>query len=145
MNYAADRAAKVGWDDPVAAFASTAETLWWIGVVHEQVRENYPEAYEKALTFETPSIETLLGGLRYARNRITHAVDEVRYLEAQALSPDGFNASWTWKSVPPRTDGKHPDGHADYETIVAGHLVQFTLVRALTFLRSAAYRAQHPA
>jgi hypothetical protein len=42
-------------------------------------------------------------------------------------------------------DGKHPDGHADYETIVAGHLVQSTLVRALAFLRSAVYRAEHPA
>jgi hypothetical protein len=142
MNAAADRAAKVGWNEPVMAFAATAETLWWIGVVHEQVRDNYPDVYEQVVSEESPSILTLLNGLRYARNRVTHAVDEVRYLEGRALGPDGFGAAWFWQSVPPRVDGRQPDEHDDYEKIVAGKLVQSTLVRALRFLRTAAWRAE---
>ena len=98
--------------------------------------------YEQVVSEESPSTLTLLNGLRYARNRVTHAVDEARYLEGRVLGPDGFGAAWFWQSVPPRVDGRQPDEHDDYEKIVAGKLVQSTLVRALTFLRTAAWRAE---
>ena len=41
----------------------------------------------------------MLRGLLFARNRITHEVDEIGYVIAKANRPDDFSADWTWQSL----------------------------------------------
>ena len=46
-------------------------------------------------------MQQLLDGLKFVRNRITHAVNEVGYISARAKNPSSFEAHWTWQSLPP--------------------------------------------
>jgi len=41
-----ERVRETGWDDPVGAYASVAETLFWVDVVDEQLKCKYRSHYE---------------------------------------------------------------------------------------------------
>lgn len=84
----------------------------------------------------------MLNGLLWVRNRITHEVDEVSYLMATAKSSQGFAAEWTWQPLPPRPVGKYqrPDGHAAYQSTVAGKSVVSTLLDVTVCLGQAMSR-----
>jgi hypothetical protein len=134
MQRGLERVRTIGWNDPVGAFAALGETLWWIAVVSDQLRARYPAPYAAALGQDGTATSELLTGLRFARNRITHVVDEVNFVAATATNPSGFEARWTWKSLPPRADGHAATGHAAYEHAVAGRTLTETLMPACLFL-----------
>ncbi len=102
MLRAFERVRATGWNDVVGQYAAVSETLFWIDIVEAQLREKYSRYYEAALDDQPSDIRPVLNGLLWARNRITHEVDEIRYLMATATSADSFAAEWTWQSLPPR-------------------------------------------
>lgn len=142
MQRALERVRSAGWNDPVGAFAAIGETLWWIGVIDEQMRTNYPAIYDASLANETSAMPQVLNGLRYIRNRITHAVDQVSYATATATNPRGFNAKWSWMPLPPRADGRQTAAHLEYEAVLASKSVSDTLIQAVIFLAASANRIQ---
>jgi hypothetical protein len=101
MDRAFERDRALGWNDPVGAYSATAETLFWIDVVDEQLRHNHRRHYEATLADERDDIRATLSGLLFARNRITHEVDEIGYVTAAVRRLDTFAASWTWQSLHP--------------------------------------------
>jgi hypothetical protein len=82
----------------------------------------------------------MLSGLRFARNRITHEVDEVGYVLAAAKQPDSFAATWTWQSLPPRPDERQTALHQLYQQAIAGRDVVATLLEVTVFLGAARNR-----
>jgi hypothetical protein len=116
--------------------------LFWIDIVEAQLRERYPHHYNAALDDQSSNVQPLLKGLLWARNRITHEVDEVQYLLATATSADSFAAAWTWQSIPPRPAGRYrdPDGHAAYESALVGKDVVDTLLDVTVCLGQAMAR-----
>jgi hypothetical protein len=82
----------------------------------------------------------MLSGLLFARNRITHEVDEVGYLLAEAKQPDGFAAAWTWQSLRPRPGQRQASLHRDYQETIAGRDVVETLLAVTVFLGAARNR-----
>jgi hypothetical protein len=140
MNRAFERVRSTGWNDPVGAYAAVAETLFWIQVVDDQIKEKYRPHYETMLAEQRDDVARMLCGLRFARNRITHVVDEIGYIIAKAKRPDGFSAAWTWQSLPPRPDEKQATLHRDYQDAIAGHDVVKTLLTVTVFLGAARTR-----
>ena len=69
----------------------------------------------------------MLAALCFARNRITHELDEVGYVFATAKRPDGCAAAWTRRSLPPRPGQRQAVLHGDYERAIAGRDVVKTL------------------
>ncbi len=137
MNRAVVRVQETGWNDPIGAYASVAETLYWIDVVDEQLRCKYKSHYEETLAEKTEGVARMMSGLLFARNRITHEVDQIGYLIATAKGPAGFAANWTWQSLPPRPGDRQGDRHGDYESAVAGRDVVVTLLAITVFLGQA--------
>ncbi len=129
-----ERVRETGWDDPIGAYASVAETLFWIDIVDEQLKCKYQPHYEATLVDQAEDVGPMLNGQLYARNRITHEVDQVGYLLATAKGPDGFGANWTWQSLPPRPRDRQADGHRAYEVALAGRDVVATLLSVTMFL-----------
>ena len=140
MNRAFERAREMGWNDPIGAYASVAETLFWIDVVDEQLRRKYQSHYDVTLAEQTEDVARMLTGLLFARNRITHEVDQVGYLLATAKGLDGFAANWTWQSLPPRPGDRQAGRYRDYEAVIAGCAVVATLLATTVFLGQTWYR-----
>jgi hypothetical protein len=142
MQRAFERVRSIGWNDVIGQYAAVAETLFWIDIVEAQLRDRYRPHYKAALNDQSSNVQPMLKGLLWARNRITHEVDEVQYLLATATSADSFAAAWTWQSIPPRPAGRYqdPDGHAAYESEVVGKDVVDTLLDATVCLGQAMAR-----
>lgn len=140
MYRALERAREKACNDPMGAYGSIAETLYWIDVVDTQLRSKYQSHYDMTLAVQTEDIARMLVGLHFARNRITHEVDQVGYLLATANGPDGFAANWTWQSLPPRPGHRQSDWHRDYEAVIAGRDVIATLLATTVFLGQARHR-----
>lgn len=134
MDRSFERVRSIGWNDPVGAYAAIAETLFWIDVVDNQLRTKYELHYEATLGEYHEDVASMLGGLRFARNRITHEVDEVGYVFATAKKPNGFDATWTWRSLSPRPGERQAVLHGDYERVIAGGDVVETLLIVTVFL-----------
>jgi hypothetical protein len=77
MQRALERVRSIGWNDVIGQYAAVAETLFWIDIVEAQLRKRYPQHYKAALDDQSSDVQPLLKGLLWARNRITHEVDEV--------------------------------------------------------------------
>lgn len=140
MNRAVVRVQETGWNDPSGAYASVAETLCWIDIVDEQLRRKYKSHYEGTLAEQTEDVTRMMSGLLFARNRITHEVDQIGYLLATAKGPTGFATNWTWQSLPPRPGDRQGDRHGDYEFAVAGRDVVTTLLAISVLLGNARNR-----
>jgi hypothetical protein len=142
MQRAVERVRSIGWNDTVGEYAAVAETLYWIDVVEHQLSGNHQVHYEAALADQPGDAAMLLRGLSFARNRITHEVDQVGYVLARAKGSEGFDAHWTWQSLPPRPPGPHQQAglHADYDAALVGKDVVETLLAALTCLGQAMSR-----
>jgi hypothetical protein len=140
MYRAFERVREAKSNDPIGAYAAVAETLFWIYVVREQLERKYRSHYEATLAEQTEDVARLLNGLMFARNRITHEVDQVGYILATAKGPDGFAANWTWQSLPPRPGDNQGDRHRDYEAVIAGRDVVATLLTTTVFLGQARNR-----
>jgi hypothetical protein len=140
MNRAFERAREIGWNDPIGAYASVAETLFWIDVVDEQLRCKYQSHYDATLDKQTEDVAGMLNGLLFARNRITHEVDQVGYILATAMGLHGFAANWTWQSLPPRPGDRQAHRYRDYEAVIAGHDVIATLLATTVFLGQVHHR-----
>jgi hypothetical protein len=128
MDRAFERVRSTGWNDPVGAYGALAETLSWISIVDEQLNQKYRFHYEVVLAEEGEDIRRMLSGLLFARNRITHEVDEVGYILAAAKEPDSFAAAWTWQSLSPRPGERQAALHRDYQEVLAGRDVVKTLL-----------------
>jgi hypothetical protein len=137
MYRAFERVRSTGWNDPVGEYAFVSETLFWVSVIDEQLRTKFLPHYETALAEHHEEMVRMLRGLRYARNRITHEVDGVAYVLAEAEGPDGFGANWTWQSLEPRPGERQSALHLDYEALIAGHDVVETLQTVTMFLGQA--------
>lgn len=142
MNAAADRLNKVRAEDPVAAFAAIGETVWWVTLVNDTLKNRYTDAYRYAGDHVTPPVEDLIDGLRSVRHRLGHEVDLVEIVEPIASRPDlgdGRITAWTWKHLPPpsRTRARDREGYEAYERAVAGHNIVYSFTSALCFLRMA--------
>ena len=140
MYRAFERVRETGSNDPIGAYASVAETLFWTNVVREQLEYKYRSHYEATLAEQTEDVAQIMSGLIFARNRITHEVDQVSYLLATAKGPDSFAAHWTWQFLPPRPGDRQSDRHRDYETVIAGRDVVATLSIVTIFLGQARNR-----
>lgn len=134
MDRSFERVRSIGWNDPVGAYAAIAETLFWIDVVDEHLRTRYQLHYRSTLGEQREDLALMLGGLRFARNRITPEVDEVGYVFAMAKRPHGFDATWTWRSLPPRPGERQAELHRHYERVIAGGDVVETLLIVTVFL-----------
>ena len=146
MYRAFERVRSTGWNDPVGAYAAVAETLFWIDVVDEQLKQKYRPHYDATLASEQEAVSRMLPGLLFARNRITHEVDEISYIIATAKRPDSFAAAWTWQSLRPRPGERQAALHHDYQEAIAGHDVVETLLTVTVFLGRAHNRMlQHGA
>lgn len=93
MNRAVVRVQETGWNVPIGAYASVAETLFWFDDVDEQLRCRYKSHYEETLVERTEDVALMTSGLLFARNRITHEVDQIGYLLATAKGPAGYAAN----------------------------------------------------
>lgn len=150
MYRACERFRSTGWNDPVGAYSAVAETLFWIDVVDEQLKTKYRPHYEATLAAQDDEVGSMLRGLLFARNRITHEVDEIGYIIAKAQRPDSFSAVWRWQSLPPRPGGRQAALHHDYQKAIAGRDVVKTLLTVTVFLGAARnrmwqhYREEHP-
>lgn len=142
MQRAVERVRGTGWNDVIGQYAAVSETLFWIDIVEARLRTKYPQHYEAALNDRPSNLRPLLRGLLWARNRITHEVDEIHYFLAKAKSAHGFEAKWTWQSLPARPAGPYqdPDGHAAYESAVVGRDVVDTLLDVTVCLGQASTR-----
>jgi hypothetical protein len=134
MDRAFERVRAAGWNDPVGAYAAIAETLFWIDVVDEQLRQHHRRHYEATLAEQHEDICQMLSGLLFARNRITHEVDEVGYILGAAKRPDTFAAAWTWQTLPPRPGGRQVRLHRHYQETIAGRDAVETLLAVTIFL-----------
>jgi hypothetical protein len=149
MYRACERFRSTGWNDPVGGYAAVAETLFWIDVVDEQLKEKYRPHYEATLAAEVDDVGRMLRGLLFARNRITHEVDEIGYIIANAKRPDSFAAAWTWQPLRPRPGERQAALHHDYQETIAGRDVVETLLTVTVFLGAARnrmwqhYREEH--
>ncbi len=142
MLRALERARSTGWNDPQGVFAAVGETVWWICVLDEQLRApGYHLVYEAALAEEPPTTEPLLSGLRHVRDRMAHAVDEVNYLIATPTNAASFEATWTWRPLPPWRDTRHPQRYEAYQAALAGRDLRDTLPVATVFVAGTATRA----
>jgi hypothetical protein len=149
MNRAFERVRSTGWNDPVGAYAAVAETLFWIDIVDEQHRKKYRQHYEATLAEQHDDVGRMVCGLLFARNRITHEVDEIGYIIGKTKRPDSFSATWMWQSLPPRPGEKQATLHRDYQETIAGRDVVETLLTVTVFLGAARnrmwqhYREEH--
>ena len=142
MSRAFERVRNTDWHDPIGAFAAIGETLWWIGVVRGGLDELYPDAVDSLAAEDERPMAELLDGLQFARNRIGHGVDEVRYVKASALDPSGFAARWTWERMERRPQNSDR-GYDAYQSVVAGGDVVESLLAVTVFLGQVASSKWH--
>ncbi len=137
-NEAADRLIAARWHDPHKAFAATCEVLWWIHNLDELLTRRLGENYIEARRLN--HIGDQLGGLRYARNRLTHTLDILEPVEPGGNARDagyGTPGYWKWRDLPPEArSGNRVE--LEYRRYIAGHMVQSILTKVLTFLRTQA-------
>lgn len=114
-------------DEDAIRFATVGEVLFWSSALDEQL----PHGSDHG------SDAQLLAGMRYARNRMTHALVATTTEHDGAVWPMTFPARWThyrWRSandIPPpgSGQGKSDDGErlTAYRTVWEGQLVGQTL------------------
>jgi hypothetical protein len=149
MCTATDRVNKIQAANLDEAFAAIGEAVWWITVVDDNVRARYGKAYSRAAQATSPRPGDTMRGLRSARNRITHEVEIVSFIEAIGSRPDpsdGRISGWSWCSTPPPTRRTASDiaGHRAYEAALAGKNIVYTFGLATGFLRLALAVARDP-
>ncbi len=141
MNSAADRMRDVHWHDPVRAFATIGETLWWVCVLDEALQRRYGNRY-LFLRDADEHVKQLLGGMRHARNRFAHSDEVLDFVEPSTLVGSnwsgGYTVGWKWNVLPPVPAGRGARGAQEYSDKLEGQDVWQSLVRGLSFLRGAA-------
>ena len=146
MQRAFERARSTGWDDVIGEYAAVAETLYWVHVLHTQLRQKHGRHYDAALDSQPADLRRMLDGLLWVRHRITHEVDQVWYLQGTATSSENFVAEWTWCSLPPRPEvppsrqQKDARGYTAYKSAVAGRDAVKVLLSVVNCLGQAAAR-----
>lgn len=143
------------WDRP-GALAVISEAVWWVTIADATLVRYYPEAYDSALACQGPAerqlIEQTLAGLRFVRNQMGSAADQVDFIRRPGSRPragEGGITAWTWQSQPePELAAIAPRGQAweltryqAYESQLAGHPVGETFGRSAAFLGLAASTA----
>lgn len=142
MNRAADRMIHVHWHQPDEAYSAIGETLWWLCILEDLLRQRHGRSYKKALAHEPPTGD-LLTAMRYARNRFAHSADVLEFVEPTALTGSqwvgGYQVAWKWRYLPPVPSARGTRGEIEYKKTLANRDVKQSLVEALTFLRSVAH------
>ena len=122
MDAATERVNRIPASDLPAGFAAIGESLWWITIVDDTLKRQYPTEYKQAFKLTFPDPKDTLDCLRSVRNRVGHEVDLVTLIEPVASRPDrgdGRITAWAWRSVSPpkRRDDRF---HRAYEGALAG-------------------------
>ena len=122
MDAATERVNRIPASDLPAGFAAIGESLWWITIVDDTLKRQYPTEYKQAFKLTFPDPKDTLDCLRSVRNRVGHEVDLVTFIEPVASRPDrgdGRITAWAWRSVSPpkRRDDRF---HRAYEGALAG-------------------------
>lgn len=148
MCQAADRVARVSATEAAGAFAAIGEVLWWVSVVDDNVKTLNQSLYQRHLEYELGDRPLLLA-LRYARNRFTHQVDVLEYIQPDGVlhdDPRGYVTLWRWQSLQPEQWDKKGgrarrsrEGYEAYQRVLAGGDVHQSLVNALSVLRGLAW------
>jgi hypothetical protein len=143
---AADRLIAVSWNDPQLAFAAAGETLWWIRTLDQCLERKMGMQYVATRSSENVVAAQLLG-LKFARDRITHAFDVLEPVEpgGQLAAQDyGTPGYWKWRDIGLSKRSGNQRGEPEYRKYLMGRYVQSTLTHVLTFLRAQAWRVDGP-
>jgi hypothetical protein len=133
MTSAAERLSAAAWHDAHLAFAYLGETLWWICVVDEMLKDSPGQVDYLAARHDFPA-EAHLKGLRYARNRFAHDGDVLEAVDAGPGPQEyGDEGRWVWRDLPPADRARH--GESEYDEVLRGVSVGTTLDIVLPFLR----------
>lgn len=140
MLAATDRVNMIRATSEQEAFAAIGEAVWWITVVNDNLRARYGKPYRIAEKGTTPDPRDTMRGLRSVRNRITHEVEVVDFIEAIAIRADrgdGRITAWAWRSVPPPRSRATREiaGYQAYETALASQNIVHTFGVATGFLQ----------
>ena len=156
MCEATDRLSRVQASDRSRACWVVGDAVWWVTIVDATLVRYHPEAYDCVLarraTTERRLIEDTLAGLRFVRNQMGSAVQQVDFVRPGAGQIDPGQrgiCAWTWNylpepaltSLPPRGRNWEMTRYRAYEAQLAGHRVGDTFTRAAGFLRMAVARA----
>jgi hypothetical protein len=110
--------------DPAAVFASTAEALMWTVMLDKWYSRDHTSEYEKMKT----EMQSLLRGLRWARNRTLHDFALLTgFVQRRDLAGAKTKIHPGWQhpqDVLPAVDPKHDDGVKQYEARVAGRALE---------------------
>jgi hypothetical protein len=156
MCEATARLARVpAWDRTRAVWA-VADAVWWVTIVDATLVRYHPEAYDRVLGSQAPAerraVEDTLAGLRFMRNQMGSAVDQVDFIHPGAGNLDpaerGITA-WIWKpvpepalsSLPPRGQSWEMTRYRAYQAQLAGRTIGDTFEQAAAFLKQAVARA----
>jgi hypothetical protein len=138
MEAAADRLTGTAGPDVHKAYAAVGETLWWVTILDDLLRDELGPSHKKARRRE--SVHRHLLGMRYARNRIAHHWDVIEFVVpgSSTQSPSEYFDSpgyWVWIDIPRKWVGQGSGNEQHYHEVLSGQLVQATLTHTLTFLR----------
>jgi hypothetical protein len=129
--------------DTEGLFAPLAEALWWIIVLNESYWESEQHRYRKYR--EGHQSGSLIEGLIYARNRLTHDIDITGMhglittpFELPTNFPVNFGPThrWVWRRVDdlPPPERRNDDGQGAYREFLEGREVEGTLRAAAGLL-----------
>lgn len=122
----------------VDAFASAAETLWWICTIDDKLGGK-GTAYAQAR--DRDEFGRYIPGLRWIRGKFTHALALTTEEDLTPFFPGPpFHLSkvFMWKAsseILQRDDDEHPYGRDRYDELIAGMSTKTTLARASSWLR----------
>lgn len=131
------------------AFAVIGEAVWWVTIVDATMVRYYPDEYDEALArmpaAQRRSLETMLAGLRFVRNRMGYYADHADFIQPCPDEEAGGDApitEWAWRSLPvPAVETLPPRGqewelsrYEAYQDRLAGHTVGETFSQTSRFL-----------
>jgi hypothetical protein len=149
MRDTTERLGKVKSHDQAQAFAVIGEAVWWVTIVDATLVRYYPDDYDDALArmpaAQRQTMETMLAGLRFVRNRMGYYTDHADFIKACPDTEAGGDApitEWTWRPLPvPAVETLPPRGqewelsrYEAYQNLLAGLTVGETFGETSGFL-----------
>jgi hypothetical protein len=146
-------------DDPVRAFHPLFEALNWEVALDDRCTDHWvpdglpPVGRNWPARLANEADTVAVRGVRYARNRVHHQwADAVVLSAGPGRSPRRWpprNSEWVWRDLrelpPPPQNRPDATGRAAYETLLAGHQVEFTLVTLAEIYETMAMLLEPPA
>jgi endogenous inhibitor of DNA gyrase (YacG/DUF329 family) len=149
MRDTTDRLGRVRAGNRAEAFAVIGEAVWWVTIVDATLVRYYPDDYDDALARmpagQRHTMETMLAGLRFVRNRMGYYTDHADFIKACPGTEAGADApitEWTWRplpvpavgTLPPRGQEWELSRYEAYQDLLAGLTVGKTFGETASFL-----------